>query len=63
MTNAMSRKYYRSCRKFLRKVALECLKKYGVYIFIIQVAEPGVNVKTELCDILISQQNVILYLS
>lgn len=29
-------------------MAIYCLKKYGVYVFLIQVAEPGVNLNTEL---------------
>ena len=43
-----TRKYNRSCRNFLRKVALTCLKKYGVYLFFFQVAEPGVSVKSDM---------------
>ncbi|VDB99994.1 unnamed protein product [Peniophora sp. CBMAI 1063] len=44
------KQYDRNCRRLLRDVAMACLKRYGVYVYFLVVAEPGVDVQTDIID-------------
>ena len=48
MLTRIYRQYSRSCYRFLRKVAIECLKRFGIYIFFLQVPEADVDLRVEL---------------
>ncbi|KZV62305.1 hypothetical protein PENSPDRAFT_670448 [Peniophora sp. CONT] len=48
--SAKLKKYKRSGKRLLRNIALQCLKQYGVYVFFLVVAEPGLEIETELVD-------------
>ena len=46
ITKFLERQYLRNCKPYVKKLAVECLKRFGVYIFPIIVGQPGVGVKT-----------------
>ena len=47
----LGRQYGRDCKRFLKAVAIQCLRRFGIYVYFVQVPEPDVELNTEMCVI------------
>ena len=42
------RQYLRDCKSLLKTVAIQCLRRFGIYVYFVQVPEPEMELNTEM---------------
>ena len=42
------RQYLRDCKSLLKTVAIQCLRRFGLYVYFVQVPEPEMELNTEM---------------